>query len=288
MLVGRHGSRSGARGSNAGNDDGADDDIPGHPRARHHGIDRAMRCPRPMRRTAATHPHADAGVESPSDAPREPRVAAAQPRSARVRAPTGAPMLCCAVLRGCTIEQDSNPFGAATVAASSTLGVSSSPGDGGSDGSGSGSDTSGSTSVGATASGDTGSSGAAGSDDAGSSSGSDGDSGDPSGGGNGMQPQDGMYSPCTTPQECGFTPILCITIQDMMGNPQDGFCSQTGCASPAVDCAVSPGGTATPTCVPVTIDGAAEQACALDCSGGKTCPPPMTCYDVTSLGMVCA
>ncbi|MBK8236087.1 MAG: hypothetical protein KBB21_37305 [Nannocystaceae bacterium] len=198
-------------------------------------------------------------------------------------------MLGWALLLGCTIEQDSNPFGAATVAASSTVGVSSTLGDGGSeaDGSGSGSDTSGSSSIGATASGDTGSTGATG-DDAASSSGSDGGSGDPSGGGNGMQPQDGMYSPCTTPQECGFTPILCITIQDMMGNPQDGFCSQTGCNSPAVDCAVSPGGTATPMCVPVTIDGAAEQACALDCSGGKTCPPPMTCYDVMSLGMVCA
>lgn len=194
----------------------------------------------------------------------------------------------CALLLGCTIEQDSNPFGAATVSPSTTVGVSTTVAD---DGDGSeGSESSGSSSdggAGSTTSGDA-STTAVGSSDGGGEASSDGGSGGDPSGGNGTQPDDGMYSPCSTPQECGFTPILCITIQDMMGTPQDGFCSQTGCVSPAVDCAASPGGTATPTCVPVTIDGAPEQACALDCSGGKTCPPPMSCYDVMGLGMICA
>jgi hypothetical protein len=103
----------------------------------------------------------------------------------------------------------------------------------------------------------------------------------------GMQPQDGMYSPCLTPQECGMTPILCITILDAMMNPSDGFCSETGCANPAVDCAASPGGTAIPRCMPVTVNQMALQACALDCSGGKVCPAPMQCYDLDGVGMVC-
>jgi hypothetical protein len=107
------------------------------------------------------------------------------------------------------------------------------------------------------------------------------------GGDDGMQPQDGMYSPCLTPQECGMTPILCITILDAMMNPSDGFCSETGCANPAVDCAASPGGTAIPRCMPVTVNQMALQACALDCSGGKVCPAPMQCYDLDGVGMVC-
>lgn len=107
------------------------------------------------------------------------------------------------------------------------------------------------------------------------------------GGGNGMQPQDGMYSPCLTAQECGMTPILCITILDAMMNPTDGFCSETGCANPAVDCNPSPGGTATPRCMPVTVNDMPSAACALDCSNGLVCPPPMQCYELNGVGSIC-
>lgn len=118
-----------------------------------------------------------------------------------------------------------------------------------------------------------------------SSDGSSEDTNDPTG--NGMQPMDGMYSPCLTPEECGFNPILCITIQDADMNDIDGFCSETGCANPAVDCAASPGGTAVPRCMPATVDGMALQACALDCSNGMTCPPPMMCYNLNGVGEIC-
>ena len=40
-------------------------------------------------------------------------------------------------------------------------------------------------------------------------------------------------------------------------------------------------------CFPVTLDGQATNACALDCSGGATCPTGMTCYTLT-IGSICA
>ncbi|MBX7084406.1 MAG: hypothetical protein K1X88_34690 [Nannocystaceae bacterium] len=203
--------------------------------------------------------------------------------SARELAP-----LALAALVSCTVDQPDDPFGVAS-AAQTSVGLSTTVTAGGDDGSSSGSSGSGSGSSegGASSSSDGGAAGSSG--EVGSSGGAvESSGGDPSGGGNGMQPADGMYSPCTTAQECGFTPILCITIVDMMGNPVDGFCSETGCQNPAVDCDPTPGGTATPICVPVSLDGMDEQACALDCSGGKVCPQPMSCNNVMGLGMVCA
>ncbi len=103
----------------------------------------------------------------------------------------------------------------------------------------------------------------------------------------GMQPADGLYSHCLSGAECDPIPALCITIQDMDDNPMDGFCSITPCVNPAVDCVPTPGGTALPACMPVTLDGMATNACALDCSGGMTCPTGMTCYTL-EFGMICA
>lgn len=100
----------------------------------------------------------------------------------------------------------------------------------------------------------------------------------------GNQPGDGLWSQCTTPQECGPIPALCIYLVDDNMNPTDGFCSQTGCANPAVDCP-SPGGTATPMCMPVDVDGP-EQACALDCDVGL-CPVGMACVELTDVGKIC-
>lgn len=107
------------------------------------------------------------------------------------------------------------------------------------------------------------------------------------GGPDGMQPQDGMYSHCLTAEECGNIPILCITIGADPDMPTDGFCSEIECVNAAVDCAPSPGGTATPFCMPANVNNMDEQACALDCSAGKVCPMPMMCYNLTDIGMVC-
>ncbi len=103
------------------------------------------------------------------------------------------------------------------------------------------------------------------------------DTANTSGGG---QPADGMYSACETPAEC-FGLITCFVVQ--VG---DGFCTNTGCPDATV-CDASPGGTATPACVTVQIGGNPQQVCALDCSGGKTCPSPMECLTLVGQ-MLCA
>lgn len=100
----------------------------------------------------------------------------------------------------------------------------------------------------------------------------------------GNQPVDGLWSQCTTAEECGPIPALCIYLVDQNMNPTDGFCSETGCANPAADCP-SPGGTATPVCVPIDVNGP-MQACALNCAAG-TCPVGMNCMAITDLGMIC-
>lgn len=103
----------------------------------------------------------------------------------------------------------------------------------------------------------------------------------------GMQPADGLYSHCLTGRECDPIPALCITINDMNDMPIDGFCSITPCTNAAVDCVPTPGGTALPACIPVNLDGAETNGCALDCSGGATCPTGMTCQSLT-IGQICA
>lgn len=96
----------------------------------------------------------------------------------------------------------------------------------------------------------------------------------------GGQPAEGMYSTCAAPSDCvGVT--LCVTIVDPMQVPLGGFCTAPGCANAAVDCIAAPGGTATPMCLPLTVNDMPDAACALDCAGGKTCPTGMECLDVT-------
>jgi hypothetical protein len=99
--------------------------------------------------------------------------------------------------------------------------------------------------------------------------------------GNGMQPQTGMWMPCIDPEDCDYNPSLCITVGDA------GFCSDIGCQNPAADCAPSPNGVATPVCVPLEVNGMADSACVLQCTGGIACPVPMQCVNVTDIGEIC-
>lgn len=107
------------------------------------------------------------------------------------------------------------------------------------------------------------------------------------GGGNGMQPQSGMWMPCEAPQDCDYSPALCITVTDDAGGVLGGFCSDVGCAAPAADCAPSPNGVATPACVPVVVNMMNDSACALQCTGGIACPAPMQCINVADFGEIC-
>jgi hypothetical protein len=111
--------------------------------------------------------------------------------------------------------------------------------------------------------------------------GADADAGEMPGG----QPAEGMYAACTVPADCvGVT--LCVTIVDPMQVPIGGFCTSPACTNAAVDCDAAPGGTATPMCLPLTVNDMPDAACALDCSSGKTCPLGMECLDVTG-GSIC-
>lgn len=102
----------------------------------------------------------------------------------------------------------------------------------------------------------------------------------------GAQPAEGMYSACAQPSDCvGVN--LCVTIVDPMMAPLGGFCTAPGCANAAADCVATPGGTATPMCLPLTVNDMPDSACALDCAGGKTCPTGMDCLAITG-GSICA
>jgi hypothetical protein len=96
-----------------------------------------------------------------------------------------------------------------------------------------------------------------------------------------------MYSACADdPAVCGDLP-LCIQISDGAGGPVTaGFCTTYPCSNPGTDCDPAPGGTATPACINVDVDGSPETACYLDCAAGD-CPAGMDCIDV-SVAMLCA
>jgi hypothetical protein len=186
---------------------------------------------------------------------------------------------------GCTVSSDEgSSFGGSVTVSTS---VSTTVGSGGESDTGEGS----SSSEGGESSSEGGAESTSGVDGSGSGEASSGGVLEESSGGGGTgggQPADGMYSHCLAAAECvGVNLCITITPQGAM-EPSTGFCSSTGCAMPATDCDPSPGGTATPVCVPVTVNMMPQQACALDCAGGKTCPAPMTCTSVNGLGMICA
>jgi hypothetical protein len=98
----------------------------------------------------------------------------------------------------------------------------------------------------------------------------------------GVPPAMGMYSECLVPEEC-LAPInVCIVVNDT-----EGFCTNMACTNPATDCEPSPGGTATPICFPIELNGMPTASCALGCAGGLTCPAGMTCWPLAE-GSICA
>ena len=98
------------------------------------------------------------------------------------------------------------------------------------------------------------------------------------------QPANGMYSACLQASTCvGLT--TCFTVTE--GNDVvDGFCTRAPCIDPTTDCDPSPGGTSVPICFDMLVGGSPTMGCALDCSGGKTCPGGMQCYSLAS-GQIC-
>jgi hypothetical protein len=79
------------------------------------------------------------------------------------------------------------------------------------------------------------------------------------------------YSDCVDWVECDSN--WCLRPAD-----EPGFCTEA-CLD-VEDCDGSAVSTAVPTCLPVEGD----HACALDCGGGRTCPPGMRCEQVDADG----
>lgn len=98
-------------------------------------------------------------------------------------------------------------------------------------------------------------------------------------GGQAPQPVDGWWSPCLSAAHCD-PGLLCLGTDDMT----DGVCTaQCVPYGNAESCAPSPGGTAETTCL--TVGGGS--VCALDCSGGRSCPAGMHCLaDHDDLGPI--
>jgi hypothetical protein len=91
------------------------------------------------------------------------------------------------------------------------------------------------------------------------------------------QPSSGMYSHCLSVNDCdaGFG---CLTND----TATDGFCSIL--CEPVGDpagCEPDPSGVLDPVC---TVAGGGESVCALDCSGGQSCPTGMVC---TADSLIC-
>lgn len=100
-----------------------------------------------------------------------------------------------------------------------------------------------------------------------------------SSGGVDEQPANGVFAACESSIDC-VGAQYCVSVM-----PNVGFCSKN-CEDPTVDCPASPGGTATTACVAAMPIGAPAMVCALDCSGGKTCPGGMECAQLDA-AMVC-
>ncbi len=184
----------------------------------------------------------------------------------------------------CTVDGPDNEFGVPTSASASASGTPTSGGDEGSDsGSGSGSSGADADGSGTTAAVDSGESGVATSmTPPDTTGGLPGDSSTGMGDAGTEQPQSGMYSPCTVPEDCQLPSNLCLTV-----NMMSGFCTNTACTDPVMQCDATPGGTATPICFPVDLDGMAQDSCALGCDGGLICPTGMTCVALAD-GSICA
>jgi hypothetical protein len=85
---------------------------------------------------------------------------------------------------------------------------------------------------------------------------------------------DGMYAACGASAEC--EPLdFCVFPAD-----EQGYCTDL-CLAPddPSNCDPSPGGGAAESCLDIGIPGGAR-VCALDCSGGKSCPGGMRCEGI--------
>lgn len=108
------------------------------------------------------------------------------------------------------------------------------------------------------------------------------ESGGSSSDGGGAPPAD-LWELCQTDTDCSSGACIVVSIN---GEIHPGFCSNPDCSNANVDCSPPQVGTATPICIDVMdqVMGT-HSVCALDCSGGSTCPPGLVC--VPEVGSIC-
>lgn len=85
------------------------------------------------------------------------------------------------------------------------------------------------------------------------------------------RPSDGMYAACSASAQC--EPLdFCVFPSD-----EDGYCTDI-CSTPddPSRCDASPGGDASTSCLDIGL-ASGNRVCALDCSGGASCPGGMRC-----------
>ena len=97
---------------------------------------------------------------------------------------------------------------------------------------------------------------------------------------NPAQPGSGLYSSCLDNDACPGLDGCATVVEQQGGPPLAGFCSLF-CTVDA-DCYADVSGTAQPEC-----NDAATPFCHLDCSGGRTCPGGMSCYELSSGAFSC-
>lgn len=101
------------------------------------------------------------------------------------------------------------------------------------------------------------------------------------GGQQGGQPDSGMWSHCTMQNNtCNGAANICVHTDD------DGYCTDDGCVNPNVDCDPVPVDSNAPPMCAEAIDANMNPVffCAIDCSGGQTCPAGMVCTPNLTFG----
>lgn len=100
----------------------------------------------------------------------------------------------------------------------------------------------------------------------------------------GFQPEQGIYSPCTDPSDCGGDPCVGAEMIDIPSDADEGgVCSRWAEGlDPTLECGPYPDGYATARLA----FGRGDEGnpfCVLECAGGLKCPVGMLCVHVSSV-----
>jgi hypothetical protein len=102
----------------------------------------------------------------------------------------------------------------------------------------------------------------------------------------GFQPEEGVFSPCESSQDCS-SDGACLGSSDMAVQLDDTWDGEGACtrwatgSDPDLECAPYPEGYATAE-IAYGMDASGDRFCVLECAGGLKCPVGMDCIHVYS------